>query len=74
MLYLISQDSLSVLYLISLKIPIMFLMVGHCCKDFHRLLEAHEIRQSLKRYLLKEYGTDQNITVEFHGGYLLPPT
>ena len=39
-LYSISQDSLSVLYLISIKIPIMFLMGAHGCKDFHGLLET----------------------------------
>ena len=26
--------------LISFKIPIMFLMESHCCKDFHGLLEG----------------------------------
>ena len=33
-----------------------------------------EICQSFKHYLLNNYGTVENITVAFDGGYLVPST
>ena len=57
--------------LISFKIPIMFLMESHCCKDFHGLLEGH-----LMKYVSSSnttcYGTVENRTVIFDGGYVVP--
>ena len=41
---LFDQLGLSVIYLISFEILILFLMVDHCCKDVHGLLEVHSMK------------------------------
>ena len=74
MLFSISQDSLRVLYLISFKIPIMFLMECIITKVSRTVGSTFDkICQSFKNYLLSNCGTAENITVVFNG-YLVPST
>ena len=76
MLYSISQDSLSVLYLISFKIHTHYILDGWSLSQklpWTAGSTFDEICYSFKSYLLNNYRTAENITVIFEG-YLLSST